>query len=62
MPKRVPAIPGMEPGRLPFSPVIEANGFTIESVRDFQTFDTLMPAFPMQRIDARRKPSTSATF
>lgn len=43
-------------------PLIEAAGFAIESVRDFQTFDTLMPAFPMQRIDARRKPSTSATF
>ena len=26
MPKSVPAIPGMEPGRLPFSPVVEANG------------------------------------
>ena len=26
MPKRVPAIPGIEPGRLPFSPVVEANG------------------------------------
>lgn len=37
-------------------PLIEASGLTIESVRDFQTFDTLMPAFPMQRIDARRGP------
>jgi 2-iminobutanoate/2-iminopropanoate deaminase len=26
VPKRVPAIPGIEPGRLPFSPVVEANG------------------------------------
>lgn len=26
MPKSVPAIPGVEPGRLPFSPVVEANG------------------------------------
>lgn len=26
MPKSVPAIPGIEPGRLPFSPVVEANG------------------------------------
>jgi SAM-dependent methyltransferase len=37
-------------------PLIEAAGFAIESVRGFQTFDTLMPAFPMQRIDARRVP------
>ena len=37
-------------------PLIEAAGFAIENVRDFQTFDTLMPAFPMQRIDARRVP------
>ena len=27
MPRSVPAIPGMEPGRYPFSPVVEANGF-----------------------------------
>ena len=26
MPKTVPQIPGLEPGRLPFSPVVEANG------------------------------------
>jgi len=26
VPKSVPAIPGIEPGRLPFSPVVEANG------------------------------------
>ena len=26
MPKSVPAIAGVEPGRLPFSPVVEANG------------------------------------
>ena len=26
MPKSVPAIPGIEPGRFPFSPVVEANG------------------------------------
>ena len=26
MPKTVPQIPGIEPGRLPFSPVVEANG------------------------------------
>ena len=37
-------------------PLIEAAGFAIENVRDFQNFDTLMPAFPMQRIDARRVP------
>jgi ubiquinone/menaquinone biosynthesis C-methylase UbiE len=37
-------------------PLIEAAGFAIENVRDFQTFDTLMPAFPMQRIDACRVP------
>ncbi len=43
-------------------PLIEAGGFAIESVREFQTFDTLMPAFPMQRIDARRKPATAATL
>jgi SAM-dependent methyltransferase len=33
---------------------VEAAGFAIERVRDFQILDTLMPAFPMQRIDARR--------
>jgi 2-iminobutanoate/2-iminopropanoate deaminase len=27
MPRTVPEIPGIEPGRLPFSPVVEANGF-----------------------------------
>ena len=27
MPRSVPAIPDMEPGRYPFSPVVEANGF-----------------------------------
>lgn len=27
MPKTVPNIPGVEPGRLPFSQVVEANGF-----------------------------------
>ena len=27
MPKIVAPIPGIEPGRLPFSPVVEANGF-----------------------------------
>jgi SAM-dependent methyltransferase len=37
-------------------PLIEASGFAIDDVREFQTFDTLMPAFPMQRIDARRVP------
>ena len=26
MPKTVPQIPGLEPGPLPFSPVVEANG------------------------------------
>jgi 2-iminobutanoate/2-iminopropanoate deaminase len=26
VPKSVPDIPGIEPGRLPFSPVVEANG------------------------------------
>ena len=26
MPKTAPQIPGLEPGRLPFSPVVEANG------------------------------------
>ena len=26
MPKTIPQIPGLEPGRLPFSPVVEANG------------------------------------
>ena len=26
MPKTVPQIPGLAPGRLPFSPVVEANG------------------------------------
>ncbi len=35
-------------------PIIEAAGFVIERHRDFQTFDTLMPAFPLQRIDAIR--------
>lgn len=37
-------------------PLIEAAGFAIDHVRDFQTFETFMPAFPMQRIDARRVP------
>jgi len=37
-------------------PAIEAAGFTLDSVRDFQTFATLLPAFPLQRIDARRMP------
>ncbi|MBA2315668.1 MAG: RidA family protein [Chloroflexi bacterium] len=27
MPKQVPALPGIEPGSLPFSRVVEANGF-----------------------------------
>lgn len=27
MPKHVPRLPGVEPGPLPFSPVVEANGF-----------------------------------
>lgn len=27
MPKTVPSLPGIEPGPLPFSPVVEANGF-----------------------------------
>jgi 2-iminobutanoate/2-iminopropanoate deaminase len=27
MPKSVPSLPGVEPGPLPFSPVVEANGF-----------------------------------
>ena len=27
MPRSVPAIPGVTPGRYPFSPVVEANGF-----------------------------------
>jgi 2-iminobutanoate/2-iminopropanoate deaminase len=27
MPKTVPSLPGFEPGPLPFSPVVEANGF-----------------------------------
>jgi 2-iminobutanoate/2-iminopropanoate deaminase len=27
MPKTVPSYPGVEPGSLPFSPIVEANGF-----------------------------------
>jgi 2-iminobutanoate/2-iminopropanoate deaminase len=27
MPKTVPLLPGVEPGPLPFSPIVEANGF-----------------------------------
>lgn len=27
MPKTVPALPGVEPGPYPFSPIVEANGF-----------------------------------
>ncbi len=27
MPKTVPSLPGVEPGPLPFSPIVEANGF-----------------------------------
>ena len=27
MPKLVPSLPGITPGPLPFSPVVEANGF-----------------------------------
>jgi 2-iminobutanoate/2-iminopropanoate deaminase len=27
MPKHVPTLPGVEPGPLPFSPIVEANGF-----------------------------------
>jgi SAM-dependent methyltransferase len=36
-------------------PIIEAAGFEIERLHDFQTFDTFLPAFPLQRIDARRR-------
>ena len=31
MPKSVPTGPGLEPGSLPFSPVVEANGFVFLS-------------------------------
>jgi ubiquinone/menaquinone biosynthesis C-methylase UbiE len=35
-------------------PAIEAAGFVIEEMHEFQRFDTWMPAFHMQRIHARR--------
>lgn len=37
-------------------PAITAAGFEIEQLEAFQRFDTWMPAFPMQRIHARRVP------
>jgi SAM-dependent methyltransferase len=36
-------------------PALEAAGFAIERVHEFQRFDTLLPAFPMQHIVARRR-------
>jgi ubiquinone/menaquinone biosynthesis C-methylase UbiE len=33
-------------------PQIKATGFRVDDVRAFQCFDTLLPAFPMQRIRA----------
>jgi ubiquinone/menaquinone biosynthesis C-methylase UbiE len=35
-------------------PAMEATGFVIEHVEAFQTFDTLIPAFPMRRVRALR--------
>jgi ubiquinone/menaquinone biosynthesis C-methylase UbiE len=36
-------------------PAVEAAGFQIDDVMAFKRFDTLMPAFPMRRIKARRR-------
>jgi hypothetical protein len=33
---------------------IAAAGFEIVALEEFQRFDTTMPAFPMQRVNARR--------
>lgn len=44
---------GCNMNRRPLS-AIEAAGFEIEALHEFQRFDTLLPAFPMQRIHARR--------
>ncbi len=35
-------------------PAVEAAGFEIEDVMAFKRFDTLMPAFPMRRLKARK--------
>jgi ubiquinone/menaquinone biosynthesis C-methylase UbiE len=35
-------------------PQIKASGFQVDDVRAFQRFDTLYPAFPMQRIRAHK--------
>jgi len=35
-------------------PQIEAAGFRVDDVQKFQRFDTLLPAFPMQRIRAHK--------
>jgi ubiquinone/menaquinone biosynthesis C-methylase UbiE len=37
-------------------PALEGAGFELEDVMAFQRFDTLMPAFPMRRIKARKQP------
>jgi ubiquinone/menaquinone biosynthesis C-methylase UbiE len=44
---------GCNMNRRPMS-AIEAAGFEIEDLHEFQRFDTLLPAFPMQRIHAHR--------
>lgn len=45
---------GCNMNRRPISAIEEA-GFEIEDLHEFQRFDTFLPAFPMQRIHARRR-------